>query len=182
MTLPIKTLVIGYGNSLRGDDGVGPLVAEQVAAWNLPDVRSLSVHQLTPELAAEIAQVEQVFFIDAKVVKSTQSPPDLGDLGGECKAVQPSLAPTIRRLTSTPSSMTLDHTWSPSALLHLAQTLYHATPIAYQILIPSIQFDYGESLSAIAKDGLAWSFQTLKTYFADSLVADQEEQRCMKSA
>ena len=29
---PIKTLLVGVGNPIRGDDGVGPLVAEQLAA------------------------------------------------------------------------------------------------------------------------------------------------------
>ena len=32
-------LVIGYGNTLRGDDGLGPRVAEAVAALNLPGDR-----------------------------------------------------------------------------------------------------------------------------------------------
>ena len=40
-------LVIGIGNPLRGDDGVGALLAEQAGGR--------SVHQLTPELAAELA-------------------------------------------------------------------------------------------------------------------------------
>ena len=35
---PAGILVIGYGNTLRGDDGVGPKVAEAVAALALPGV------------------------------------------------------------------------------------------------------------------------------------------------
>ncbi|PPT05423.1 NADH-reducing hydrogenase maturation factor [Geitlerinema sp. FC II] len=58
-------LVIGYGNSLRGDDGIGRAIAEQVASWNLPHVRSLSLHQLTPELAEELSRVDRAVFIDA---------------------------------------------------------------------------------------------------------------------
>ncbi|MGB8699360.1 MAG: hydrogenase maturation protease [Thermosynechococcaceae cyanobacterium] len=154
----MKTLVIGYGNSLRGDDGVGPLVAEQVAEWNLPEVRSLFIHQLTPELAADIAQVETVFFIDAWQIVNTQSPPSLvGDLGSECK---------IERLFPTPSPTSLDHTWSPNTLLYLAKILYDADPITYHILIPAIQFNYGETLSTIASDGLTWSIKALKNYLA----------------
>jgi len=34
---PAHLLVIGYGSTLRGDDGVGPCVAEAVAALNQPD-------------------------------------------------------------------------------------------------------------------------------------------------
>lgn len=169
----MNILVIGYGNTLRGDDAVGPLVAEQVAIWNWPDVRSLPVHQLTPELAAEIAQVEAVFFIDAAIAQPTQSPPELGDLGfdvsaqpnvGECNADEYffNLTPHhIQRLfpDSTPSS--LDHTWTPGILLQLAKLLYGATPIAYQLLIPARQFDYGQPLSTIAQSGLDWAITTL---------------------
>lgn len=35
-------VVIAFGNSLRGDDGVGPLVGELVAAARLPHVRVVS--------------------------------------------------------------------------------------------------------------------------------------------
>ena len=61
----VKTLIIGYGNTLRQDDGVGRYLAEQIAEEQWPECQVLSVHQLTPELAASIAEVEQVIFIDA---------------------------------------------------------------------------------------------------------------------
>src|SRR5947209_7059306 len=35
-------LVIGYGNELRGDDGVGPCVARTVASWQRPGLRALA--------------------------------------------------------------------------------------------------------------------------------------------
>jgi hydrogenase maturation protease len=60
-------LVIGYGNSLRSDDEAGCRVADLVASWELPYVRSLTVHQLTPELAEPIAQSELTIFVDACV-------------------------------------------------------------------------------------------------------------------
>ena len=53
MKTPGMDLVIGYGNTLRGDDGVGVLVADALEGWNQA-VRTLSVQQLTPELAADI--------------------------------------------------------------------------------------------------------------------------------
>lgn len=99
----MKTLVIGFGNTLRGDDGVGPLVAEQVDTWNLRNVRSLSVHQLTPELAADIAQVETVFFIDAWQIKNAQNPPNLGALGFDASA-QPNVGESRAMETSRISS------------------------------------------------------------------------------
>jgi hydrogenase maturation protease len=142
----MKTLVIGYGNSLRGDDGSGPFVAEQVAAWNLPAVRSCSVHQLTPELAAEISEVEQVFFIDAFIRTEEQ------------------LQASIQIVTAEAEERRLDHLWSPKVLLQLAKTLYGAEPIAYQILIPAAQFNYGTPLSTVAYNGASRAIGMIANY------------------
>jgi hydrogenase maturation protease len=151
----MKTLVIGYGNTLRGDDGVGSLVAEQVAAWNLPEVRSLSVHQLTPELAAEIAQAEVVYFADACMGRSQTS---------------------IEPIEPVEITSRIDHLWSPSVLLHFAKTLYDADPVAYQILIPATQFDYGEVLSAIARDSADWVITKLASELRPNFVRIVETQ------
>ena len=137
----MKTLVIGYGNTLRGDDGVGPRVAEQLEAWTREQMRALCVHQLIPELSAEIAQVEEVWFVDAWV-------------GGA--------KPTVQTLTMTQTFPVMDHGWQPEGLLHLAKMLYGAEPKAYHLLIPAQQFDYGETLSAMALSGLEWAVQTIK--------------------
>src|SRR6202142_4622768 len=58
-------LVIGYGNSLRCDDGVGPKVAEAVEALHLPEVRTLVCQQLSPEHAEPISKVRTAIFVDA---------------------------------------------------------------------------------------------------------------------
>ena len=60
-------LIIGYGNTLRGDDGAGPRVAEAVAALNYPGVRTLVCPLLTPELADPISRAGAVLFVDAAV-------------------------------------------------------------------------------------------------------------------
>ena len=60
-------LVIGYGNELRRDDGLGPQAARAVAGWGMPGVLALSCHQLTPELAEIVADAEEALFIDAAV-------------------------------------------------------------------------------------------------------------------
>lgn len=61
------TLIIGYGNPLRGDDGLGWHVAQRLAAV-LPQHRArIEVcHQLTPELAEPISRADLVIFIDAE--------------------------------------------------------------------------------------------------------------------
>ena len=60
-------LIIGYGNPLRGDDAFGYRAAEELQASFIDHREAviLPVHQLTPELAADIARAARVVFIDA---------------------------------------------------------------------------------------------------------------------
>jgi Ni,Fe-hydrogenase maturation factor len=59
--------VLGVGSSLRRDDGAGRAVAETVGAWHREGVEARPVHQLTPELAVEVADRDLVVFVDAAV-------------------------------------------------------------------------------------------------------------------
>ena len=54
-------LIIGYGNTLRGDDGAGRRVVEALAD-TLPPGAAVSLHQLTPEWAETISHVDHVIF------------------------------------------------------------------------------------------------------------------------
>lgn len=123
-------LVIGYGNSLRSDDGAGQLVAEAVAEWGLATVRSLARHQLTPELAADLADADAVIFVDAVVAFD-----------------QPEAQVQVEPLAPRHQRDTLGHAVDPRSLLSLTQTLYDKTPRAYRILIPAFSFAFGEALS-----------------------------------
>jgi hydrogenase maturation protease len=67
------TLVIGFGNTLRSDDGVGPRVASVVAGWGLPGVVAIAVHQLGPELAEPLAEAGRAFFVDARLAGESES-------------------------------------------------------------------------------------------------------------
>ncbi|MGF1498304.1 MAG: hydrogenase maturation protease [Elainellaceae cyanobacterium] len=131
-------LIIGYGNTLRRDDGLGYYAAEQVAQWELEGVRSLPCHQLTPELAADIAQVEKVIFVDA-TAPSDQAPTEV----------------TVERLTAEEEGIDMGHGLSPRSLLILTHMAYQTRPEAYHILIPAETFDFGETLSDRAHAGLA---------------------------
>jgi hydrogenase maturation protease len=61
-----QCLILACGNTLRGDDGVGPWLAEWAAErfGADPGVRSLARQQWTPDLAEEVAQAASVIFVD----------------------------------------------------------------------------------------------------------------------
>ncbi len=137
-----KVLVLGYGNDLRGDDGVGPCVAAAVAAKRWPDVCSLAAAQLTPELAEVIATVEMVIFVDACVG------PDQGVV-------------TVRRLQAASHDENLSHSSSPVALLHLAQIVYGRAPDAWLVSIAGSSFGVGEQVSDAVQNNIDAALQRI---------------------
>src|SRR5215472_4005839 len=61
-----RVLIIGYGNPLRADDGVGWRMACRLGELVRDEpFEVLAVHQLTPELAEPISRAELVIFVDA---------------------------------------------------------------------------------------------------------------------
>lgn len=68
-----QTLMIGYGNTLRSDDGAGQKVAE--AFFDQENITAIATHQLTPELVEDLVQVEQVYFIDAAPIETVTIKP-----------------------------------------------------------------------------------------------------------
>lgn len=142
------TLVIGYGNRLRGDDAAGPIVAEQVAAWNRPGVEAIAVQQLTPELAPRVAAVSCVVFVDASVV-GRSTPPGL--------AFVP--------LDGQPLTETLGHALRPAELIGLTSTAFGTAPPAWLLTIPGECFDHGAPLSPGVEAGVREALLLLEAWF-----------------
>lgn len=134
--------VIGYGNTLRQDDGAGYLIATTVQTWQLPQVIAIACPQLLPELAATIAQVDHVLFVDTCL---------------------PTVSRTLHHCPLYPPSETgplAAHVSDPRSLLALSQWLYGQCPSASWLMIPGHQFELGETLSpdteAAIADALEW--------------------------
>jgi hydrogenase maturation protease len=60
-----KTLLIGYGNPGRGDDGLGPEFARRIERHGLPRLSIEIDYQLTVDHAAMVATAATVIFADA---------------------------------------------------------------------------------------------------------------------
>ena len=128
-------LIIGYGNPLRGDDGVGWRVAEQ-AAVSLADapVAVLTVHQLTPELAEPISRAGRVVFVDAA---AEGEPGTVNCFGLEDTGQRPVLQPIGSHLTT------------PDALLAMAGELFGRRPPATMVTIVGESFEVSEALTPV---------------------------------
>jgi len=124
----MKTLVIGYGNDSRNDDGVGRYVVEQLAARKLPGVELETAHQLEVEMAETLTHFDRVFFIDAAIPEAS--------------------APVQRSVvTPTLQSHAVAHYLAPGDLLALSQTLYGRAPEAVLYSVRGHDFNFGTELS-----------------------------------
>jgi hydrogenase maturation protease len=119
-------LVVGYGNPLRGDDGVGWRIAEALPPCSDTDV--ITCQMLLPELVPVIAAASLVVFADAR----------LGDTPGR-----------IRCLPVVPSNgrRSIGHVESPSTLLSLAATACGHVPPAWLVSVDVADLQPGATLS-----------------------------------
>jgi hydrogenase maturation protease len=122
-------LVIGYGSTLRRDDGIGWAAAALLAAQGQPDdVQILTCHQLTPELIESIRLAALVIFVDAS---------DMGSPGEiACQVVEPDGVPA-----------SIAHASTPPLLLAAARDLYGAQPIGFLVSLNGVDFGFGEELT-----------------------------------
>jgi hydrogenase maturation protease len=133
VTVPAKnlgSLVIGYGNPLRSDDGVGWQVAGRLAGDpRMAGAEILQRHQLTPELALDVSTADLVVLVDAR------SGPPPGTV-------------TIERIERAPSSgTTWSHHLGPASLVGLAQELYGRAGEVHVISVGVASLEVGEGLS-----------------------------------
>jgi hydrogenase maturation protease len=122
-----KILVIGYGNTVRGDDAAGIQAAELIAKRH-PEIQCVCMHQLMPEMAEQIAECDIVFFVDADANASRVTSRLIGSANE----------------TEQPRT----HFISPESLLSLSRQLYQRIPHkAFIIGIPASEFEFSEELS-----------------------------------
>jgi hydrogenase maturation protease len=134
-----RCLILACGNTLRGDDGVGPWLAEWAENRFRAEgqVRVISRQQWTPELAEEIAHAQSVLFIDCSV----DSVPGLVQL----VPVEPAAG----------SCALATHHLSASELLTLVRELYNSPPANAQLLtIGAGSTELGEQFSEAVKAAL----------------------------
>jgi hydrogenase maturation protease len=138
-----STIIIGYGNVDRGDDGVAFVVVNELRRrmgrsvlqeedTGLDDLTrhndTIFMQQLVPEVMELFTAYDRMVFVDAHVG------PDREDLN--CSPVLPEYVA---------SSFT--HHMTPPAFLAFLKTLYHCEPEAYLVSIRGYDFDFTRTLS-----------------------------------
>lgn len=140
----MKTLLLGYGNVDRQDDGVAwhilagvgkrlgvpvPDSIEEEFPLSDGETELMFFLQLTPELAETVATYDRVCFIDAH---TGHVPNDLN------------IEPVTGEFQASPFT----HHLTPSSCLSLAQALYSKMPEAILVSVRGFQFGFSRELSA----------------------------------
>ena len=141
-----RVLVIGYGNPLRGDDGVGYCAAERLRDL-LPDddIESLAAHQLLPEMMERIASSQRVVLIDASV----------GPKPGEIHAT---------RVEGSPPASQFTHQLTADGVVAGARSLYGWTGEATLLSIAGKDFGSRIGLSNSVEDALEFVLQRVAAH------------------
>jgi hydrogenase maturation protease len=138
-----RTLVIGYGNIDRADDGVAfrvvnalrkclrqkVLSEEDSGLDELGEkVDSIFLVQLAPELMDVLPDYRQVIFVDAHVYEGAENL--------HCAPVSAQYGPS-----------TFTHHMTPPMLLALLKLMHHPEPSAHLVSIRGYDFDFHRDLS-----------------------------------
>ena len=142
-----KTIIIGYGNIYRADDGVAFVVINELRRQlgqklleegdtGLDELTgendSIFLLQLVPEIMELLAGYNRIIFVDAHVGS------DLEDLN--CSPVSAQYI-----------SSSFTHHMTPSALLAFLKTMYQCEPEAHLVSICGYDFDFKPTLSPKVK-------------------------------
>ncbi|MDD3876620.1 MAG: hydrogenase maturation protease [Bacteroidales bacterium] len=146
----MHTLIYGYGNPGRQDDGIGARFIELVEDWiekeNIADLSTDCNYQLNIEDSGVIADFDRVIFVDASVVEDVEN--------YKIEKVEPNNA-TIE--------FTM-HAVSTSYVVDLCRKIYDKTPEAYVLHVKAYEFDFKEELTPKAEKNLFEAFEFLKDF------------------
>jgi hydrogenase maturation protease len=115
-------VVIGVGNGLRRDDGIGQEIARALSPS--PGLEVWTVQGLVPELALRLQGAKRVLFVDADAATTE-----------------------VRLVRVAPSTHGGGHDLGPEGLLALTGEVSGAPPEAWVLSVPGFDFGHGEGLS-----------------------------------
>jgi hydrogenase maturation protease len=142
-------LVVGYGNALRTDDGLGWHAADLLADDpRLAGATVLQRHQLMPELALDISGAALVVLVDAS-------------------HALPAGSVTVTRVERAgDTGTTWSHHLSPPSLVALAHELYGRAPEVFLVSAGVESLELGDRLSPVVEAELARVVDTVADLIA----------------
>ncbi len=143
-------LLVGYGNTVRGDDGLGPHVARHFRDWPAPPGVKVLVEelpQLDLMLIERLAGATLAIFVDARhddrsdaVVIERHQPVEAGWSAGHSS-----------------------HAVGIDQLLRAARDWYGRGPVCYAVLPKGYEFEFSETLTAQARRNAEAAIEAVAT-------------------
>lgn len=135
-----KYLIIGCGNTLRGDDGLGSHVIKGLQDMQGPfgadaHICIMAVPQLDIILAPKISEADAIIFVDARIDESEEFV--------RIERIEPTSGPLILQHTS--------HAITMPVLLRITLDWYGAAPVCYAVMPKGYDFSIGEFISERAR-------------------------------
>ncbi len=134
-------IIFAWGNASRGDDGIGPLIAERLRGLGLPELVVVEDFQLNIEHVMDFDGATPLVFVDASV------------------AIEDGI--WLERITASEDGNFSTHEISPQALLNVYRaSTGNSPPPAFLLHIAGQQFGLGDSLGPTAQAAVdeAWSW------------------------
>lgn len=141
----IKVIVIGIGNDLRGDDGIGK---EFIQNFNFEDVDKFYVPFLDIDIVEKVKEYDIVIFVDASVKEDSFK---------------------LSKIEKDKSKSVFSHYLSYKDVIALVNNFYNPNTCGYILEIGGQDFDYKNCLSNKAKDNVQKALKFLKRFLKDVL-------------
>ena len=122
--------VVGVGNTLRSDDGVGIFICSELEKIKLSGLSVITIHQLHIELVEDLKEFNTIIVVDA----------------GTNLEKEFSFYPVNEQKSSIHSSHNIDAT----LLFSLLQKLYPSNRSFYICAVQTQSFEFGDTLSPLA--------------------------------
>ena len=149
----VKTLLYGYGNPGRMDDGLGNCFVNELQQWieqeNIKNIHTDSNYQLNIEDAEKILAYDRVIFVDA-----SKEPID-----------QFSFTKVDAAKARVEFTM---HAVSPAYVFYLCEDLFQKSPETYLLHIKGYEWDFQEILTPQAQENKNAAMQFLKQQIKQS--------------
>lgn len=145
-----KILIIGIGNTLRSDDGIGKYICDCIEKINVPNVHCTTAYQLETNLLEEFIQYDTVIIADAAVSGKPVS--------------------FINAATLEHQPVSSSHHADAASMVVLAKQLYQKDIEIFLCAVRGNNFEMGEQLSTIAVHHADDAVNTILNYIkTDSL-------------
>jgi Ni,Fe-hydrogenase maturation factor len=184
----VTTLVFGIGNPIRGDDAAGWILAERLAAHQLPGVEVRTGPQLQIEFVEDWARHDRVVVLDAAIsgepVSLERVEAGRPYLKTDCVSVSDGRArprvpasdplgfPAPKRTQRL--DLGASHALSPGQLLALTQILHGRAPETYVCAVRGEGFELGAGLTDAVEARLPEALRRLVALLADANFRETE--------